>query len=55
MSLTVTNTNTSFTFGQPHFRKRYFENREGWALSHREIGPEEGFAYFEYVLEYQQQ
>ncbi|WVQ97977.1 hypothetical protein IAU59_005097 [Kwoniella sp. CBS 9459] len=41
-----------FTFGQPHFRKRYMANRPGWKLTHREIGPPEGFAYFLYVLEY---
>ncbi|WWD00496.1 hypothetical protein V866_007412 [Kwoniella sp. B9012] len=41
-----------FTFGQPHFRKRYMENRPGFKLSHREIGPPEGFAYFMYILEY---
>ncbi|WRT64846.1 uncharacterized protein IL334_001782 [Kwoniella shivajii] len=41
-----------FTFGQPHFRKRYMANRPGFKLTHREIGPPEGFAYFMYVLEY---
>ncbi|WVQ69170.1 uncharacterized protein L199_007386 [Kwoniella botswanensis] len=41
-----------FTFGQPHFRKRYMENRPGFKLSYREIGPPEGFAYFMYILEY---
>ncbi|WVR04582.1 hypothetical protein IAU60_001590 [Kwoniella sp. DSM 27419] len=41
-----------FTFGQPHFRKRYMTDRPGFKLSHREIGPPEGFAYFMYTLEY---
>ncbi|AFR98749.2 hypothetical protein CNAG_06520 [Cryptococcus neoformans var. grubii H99] len=41
-----------FTFGQPHFRKRYMQNRRNFALTHREIGPPEGFAYFLYVLAY---
>ncbi|WWD21431.1 hypothetical protein CI109_105916 [Kwoniella shandongensis] len=41
-----------FTFGQPHFRKRYMQNRPGFKLTHKEIGPPEGFAYFMYVLEY---
>ncbi|WWC67866.1 uncharacterized protein I206_101783 [Kwoniella pini CBS 10737] len=41
-----------FTFGQPHFRKRYMENRPGFKLSWKEIGPPEGFAYFMYILEY---
>ncbi|KAK8847341.1 hypothetical protein IAR55_005198 [Kwoniella newhampshirensis] len=41
-----------FTFGQPHFRKRYMQNRPGFKLAHKEIGPPEGFAYFMYVLEY---
>ncbi|WVQ81672.1 hypothetical protein IAT38_003797 [Cryptococcus sp. DSM 104549] len=41
-----------FTFGQPHFRKRYMQNRSGWTLTHRAIGPPEGFEYFMYVLAY---
>lgn len=28
------------------------QDRPGWKLSHREIGPEDGFAYFMYVLEW---
>lgn len=78
-------TPTSFTFGQPHFRKRcvhflyppratrgvneypsqrrggwlvaraygrYLQDRPGFTLTHREIGPPEGFAYFQYTLSY---
>ncbi|EIW71333.1 hypothetical protein TREMEDRAFT_37747 [Tremella mesenterica DSM 1558] len=41
-----------FTFGQPHFRKRYMINRPDWTFTYREIGPPEGLAYFLYVLEY---
>ncbi|KGB79114.2 hypothetical protein CNBG_4952 [Cryptococcus deuterogattii R265] len=41
-----------FTFGQPHFRKRYMQNRPNFTLTHREIGPPEGFAYFLYILAY---
>lgn len=41
-----------FTFGQPHFRKRYMQNRPNFTLIHREIGPPEGFAYFLYILAY---
>ncbi|KAK1921522.1 S-adenosyl-L-methionine-dependent methyltransferase [Papiliotrema laurentii] len=41
-----------FTFGQPHFRKRYLQDRPGFTLTHREIGPPEGFAYFQYTLSY---
>jgi hypothetical protein len=28
------------------------QDRPGWKLTHREIGPPEGFAYFMYVLEW---
>ncbi|WVQ92509.1 hypothetical protein IAS59_006320 [Cryptococcus gattii] len=41
-----------FTFGQPHFRKRYMQNRPNFTLTQREIGPPEGFAYFLYILAY---
>ncbi|KAL7418997.1 hypothetical protein Q5752_006681 [Cryptotrichosporon argae] len=41
-----------FTFGQPHFRKRYLANRPEWRLSTAEIGPPEGFAYYMYRLDY---
>ncbi|ODO07656.1 hypothetical protein L198_01237 [Cryptococcus wingfieldii CBS 7118] len=41
-----------FTFGQPHFRKRYMQDRPGFTLTYREIGPPEGFAYFFYTLAY---
>ncbi|KAL0240466.1 hypothetical protein I308_106260 [Cryptococcus tetragattii IND107] len=41
-----------FTFGQPHFRKRYMQNRPKFTLTHQEIGPPEGFAYFLYILAY---
>ncbi|KAL1406245.1 hypothetical protein Q8F55_007939 [Vanrija albida] len=42
-----------FTFGQPHFRKRYLINRESWKFSQRTIGPPEGFDYFQYLLEWE--
>jgi len=41
-----------FTFGQPHFRKRYLVDRAPFALHTRSIGPPEGFEYFLYVLSY---
>lgn len=31
---------------------RYMQNRRNFTLTHREIGPPEGFAYFLYVLAY---
>ena len=31
---------------------RYMQDRPGWRLTHREIGPPEGFAYFMYLLTY---
>ncbi|ORX38853.1 S-adenosyl-L-methionine-dependent methyltransferase [Kockovaella imperatae] len=39
-----------FTFGQPHFRRRYLEGREGSNLTVQEIGPPEGFAYHMFIL-----
>ncbi|ORY31036.1 S-adenosyl-L-methionine-dependent methyltransferase [Naematelia encephala] len=41
-----------FTFGQPHFRRRYLADRPGWKLTHRSIGPPEGFEYFLYILDW---
>jgi len=41
-----------FTFGQPHFRKRYLVDRPQFTLQTRSIGPPEGFEYFLYVLAY---
>ncbi|KAJ9114000.1 hypothetical protein QFC22_005818 [Naganishia vaughanmartiniae] len=38
------------TFGQPHFRKRYMQGHPGFELSHKDIGPPEGFSYFLYDL-----
>ncbi|KAL7409911.1 S-adenosyl-L-methionine-dependent methyltransferase [Mrakia frigida] len=38
-----------YTWGQPHFRKRYL-TREGWDLRTREIGPPGSFGYYQYVL-----
>ncbi|GMK57841.1 hypothetical protein CspeluHIS016_0406750 [Cutaneotrichosporon spelunceum] len=35
------------------FRRRYFENREGWKFSTREVGPPQGFDYYQYMLEYE--
>jgi hypothetical protein len=32
--------------------QRYFENREGWKFSTRQVGPPEGFEYYQYMLEY---
>lgn len=46
-------TDLSFTFGQPHFRKRYLQDRAGWKLSTKTIGPPEGFDYFQYLLEWE--
>lgn len=46
-------TYASFTFGQPHFRKRYLQDRPGWKLSTKTIGPPEGFDYFQYLLEWE--
>lgn len=46
-------TDFSFTFGQPHFRKRYLQDRPGWKLSTKTIGPPEGFDYFQYLLEWE--
>lgn len=43
-----------FTFGQPHFRKRYLVNRPGWKYSQKAIGPEDGFEYFQYLLEWEE-
>ncbi|GHJ90055.1 hypothetical protein NliqN6_6457 [Naganishia liquefaciens] len=40
------------TFGQPHFRRRYMLGHAGFALTHRDIGPPEGFSYFLYDLQY---
>ena len=31
---------------------RYMQDRPGFSLAHKEIGPPEGFAYFMYVLSY---
>jgi hypothetical protein len=42
----------SFTFGQPHFRKRYLVDRPEWRFSQATIGPPEGFDYFQYMLEW---
>eukprot|EP00696_Hemimastix_kukwesjijk_P006352 gnl/Hemi2/18046_TR5962_c0_g1_i1.p2 gnl/Hemi2/18046_TR5962_c0_g1~~gnl/Hemi2/18046_TR5962_c0_g1_i1.p2 ORF type:complete len:152 (+),score=37.34 gnl/Hemi2/18046_TR5962_c0_g1_i1:360-815(+) len=37
------------TFGQPHFRKKYFDNPEyGWTVSNHLLG--EGFGYYCFVL-----
>lgn len=32
--------------------QRYFEDREGWKFTTRQVGPPEGFEYYQYVLEY---
>ncbi|EJT45104.1 hypothetical protein A1Q2_05153 [Trichosporon asahii var. asahii CBS 8904] len=37
----------------PHFRKRYLQDRAGWKLSTKTIGPPEGFDYFQYLLEWE--
>lgn len=43
-----------WSFGQPHFRKRFFINRAGWKYSQKSVGPEDGFEYFQYLLEWEE-
>jgi hypothetical protein len=38
-----------YTWGQPHFRKRYL-TRDGWNLTTRVIGPPGSFGYYQYRL-----
>jgi len=53
VNLISENGQPSSLFAGPHILTcSYMQDRSGWRLTHREIGPPEGFAYFMYILEW---